>query len=329
MIHFELIEIHHNLITMTALKQTNIITITRIYDAPLAAVWDAWTVAEQVSQWWGPRGFTLSIHDRDLKSGGHWHYTMHGPEGTDYENTTQYLEVLPLQKLVYDHGGHQDRPPLFRVTAQFRELGVRTEMSMEMAFASAEIAQEMKGHIRQAGGETTWDRLGEFLAKKLTGQDVFLIARTFNAPVDQLYDMCSNPDLLAQWLPPKGATMRYLRASKPMTGSSFYEMSFGEGEPMYGLVNYFELVRPHRIAYTQQFCDATEQVVRPAFFQNWPLRMRTQIDLIQENAQVSRLTLRWTPEEATHEDILQFVNERSGMTQGWTGSFDKLEALLK
>ena len=98
---------------------------------------------------------------------------------------------------------------------------------------------------------------------------------------------------------------------------------------MYGLVDYFELTRPHRIGYTQQFCDVNEQVIRPVFFQNWPLKMRTQIELVQEDEQMSRLTLRWTPEEATQEDILQFVNERTGMTQGWTGSFDKLEALLK
>ena len=314
---------------MTSQLQSNVIVITRIYDAPLQAVWDAWTVSEQVSQWWGPRGFTLTIHDRDLKSGGHWHYTMHGPDGTDYENTTQYIEVLPLQKLVYDHGGHRDRPPLFRVTAQFKAHQGRTEMSMAMAFSSAEVAQTMKGHIRQAGGETTWDRLGEFLAKKLTGQDVFLIARAFNTSVDRLYDMCSRSDLLAQWLPPTGASMRFLRTASPLSGSSFYAMSFGDGEPMYGLVDYFELTRPHRIGYTQQFCDVNEQVIRPVFFQNWPLKMRTQIELVQEDEQKSRLTLRWTPEEATQEDILQFVNERTGMTQGWTGSFDKLEALLK
>jgi uncharacterized protein YndB with AHSA1/START domain len=139
---------------MSSLNQSNVIAIHRVYDAPLREVWDAWAVSEQICQWWGPRGFTLTVHDRDLKSGGHWHYTMHGPDGTDYENTTQYLEVLPMQKLVYDHGGHKDRPPLFRVTAQFKEHQGRTQLSMEMAFASAEVAQTMRGHIRQAGGET-------------------------------------------------------------------------------------------------------------------------------------------------------------------------------
>ena len=97
---------------------------------------------------------------------------------------------------------------------------------------------------------------------------------------------------------------------------------------MHGLINYLELSSPHRIVYTQQFCDAAEKVIRPSFFPHWPLQMHTRIELFQEDATTSRLALCWTPEQATQEDLLQFVNERSGMTMGWTGSFDKLEALL-
>lgn len=308
--------------------KSNVIAINRMYEARLEAVWEAWATAEQIYQWWGPRGFTLTVHDHDLRSGGHWHYTMHGPDGTDYENTTQYLEVVPMQRLVYDHGGHKDRPPLFRVTVEFKELQDRTEMAMELAFASAEVAHEMKGHIRQAGGETTWDRLGEFLAKKTTGQDIFLIARTFNASVERLYTMCSQPNQLSQWLAPTGASMKFIRTAGSLNETSFYEMTFNGGEPMYGLVKYRELSPSHRIVYTQQFCDANEHVIRPVFFPHWPLEMNTCIELAAEDSHTSRLTLRWTPGRATPEDLLQFVNERAGMSVGWTGSFDKLEALL-
>ncbi|MEZ6045243.1 MAG: SRPBCC domain-containing protein [Planctomycetaceae bacterium] len=55
-------------------------------------------------QWWGPRGFTLTHHSKDLRPGGTWHYTMHGPDGTDYPNMTLYHEVEKYKKLVYDHG---------------------------------------------------------------------------------------------------------------------------------------------------------------------------------------------------------------------------------
>ena len=101
---------------MAAKNKSNEIQITRVYDAPVEAVWDAWTDPEQVAQWWGPRGFTLTTHSKDLRPGGNWDYTMHGPDGTDYPNKTKYLEVEKHAKLVYDHGGNDDRPPLFRVT---------------------------------------------------------------------------------------------------------------------------------------------------------------------------------------------------------------------
>jgi len=114
---------------------------------------------------------------------------MHGPDGTDYENTTQYLEVVPLQRMVYDHGGHKDRPPLFRVTALFTERTGRTQLDMSMAFATPEIATEMRGFIKKAGGEATWDRLAEYLVKRLAGVEQFFIARTFDAPIARVYEM--------------------------------------------------------------------------------------------------------------------------------------------
>ena len=41
------------------------------------------------------------------------------------------------------------------------------------------------------------------------------------------------------------------------------------------------------------------------------------------------MTVLWEPHgKATAEEIAAFVKERGGMTQGWTGSFDKLEAAL-
>ena len=45
---------------MTATDDSNEIRITRVYDAPVALVWEAWADLEQLAQWWGPRGFTTT-----------------------------------------------------------------------------------------------------------------------------------------------------------------------------------------------------------------------------------------------------------------------------
>jgi uncharacterized protein YndB with AHSA1/START domain len=313
---------------MAARNKSNVISLTRIYDAPLEAVWEAWTNPEEVAQWWGPRGFTLTHHSRDLRTGGHWHYTMHGPDGTDFENTTQYIEVVPHQRMVYDHGGHKDRPPLFRVTALFTERDGRTQLDMSMAFATPEVATEMRGFIKKAGGEGTWDRLAEYLGKRHTGKEQFFIARSFDASIEQMYEMWSNPEHIAQWLPPTGATMRFLRAEPRVGGSSFYAMSFAGGATMYGLIKYIALEKPKLIAYTQQFCDEKERVIRPPFFKDWPETMLSTVELAAEGPDRTRVTVRWDPQDATAEDIAEFVKQRGSMTMGWTGSFDKLEALI-
>lgn len=127
---------------MTATSESGEIRILRTYDAPMQAVWDAWTDPAQVAQWWGPRGFTLTTHSKDLRSGGSWAYTMHGPDGADYPNKTLYLEVQALAKLVYDHGGNDDRPPMFRVTVVFAEADGKTRMDMCMSLPSAHAAAQ-------------------------------------------------------------------------------------------------------------------------------------------------------------------------------------------
>lgn len=312
---------------MATRNKSNVISLTRVYDAALQSVWDAWTIPEELAQWWGPRGFTLTTHSRDLRTGGHWHYTMHGPDGTDYENTTQYLEVVSMQRMVYDHGGHKDRPPLFRVTALFTEHGGRTQLDMSMAFATPEIATDMRGFIKKAGGEATWDRLAEYLGKRHADKEQFFISRTFDAAIEQVYEMWADPDHLAQWLPPTGASMRFLRAEAKVGGTSLYAMIAANGSVMYGRVSYLALEKPHRIVYTQQFCDDKEQVIEAPFFAHWPRTMLTTVELVSEAPDRTRVTLRWEPQDASAAAIAEFVKQRGSMTMGWTGSFDKLEAL--
>jgi len=313
---------------MAARNNSAVISLTRVYDAPLQSVWEAWTIPEEVAQWWGPRGFTITTHSHDLRTGGHWHYTMHGPDGTDYENTTQYLEVVPGQRMVYDHGGHKDRPPLFRVHALFTERNGRTQLDMSMTFATPEIAEQTRGFIRKAGGDSTWDRLAEYLGKHGANKEQFFITRSFDAGIEQMYEMWTDPEHMAQWLPPTGSTMRFARAEPRVGGTSFYAMTLPDGTNVYGLVRYIALEKPGRIVYTQQFCDEKEQVTRPPFFKAWPQTMLTTVELTAEGPERTRVTVRWEPQDATAADMAEFVKQRGGMTMGWTGSFDKLEGLL-
>ena len=317
---------------MSTKSKSNEIHIIRVYDAPIAAVWDAWTDPEQVAQWWGPRGFTITHHSKDLRPGGHWAYTMHGPDGTDWPTKTQYLEVEKNEKnakLVYDHGGNDTRPPLFRVTVLFSETDGKTTMEMTMALPTPEALEETRKIIKNAGGNSTWDRLAEYLQKEGTGKEKFVINRSFDVPLETMFEVWTDPKHFAQWLPPTGFTMEFKRADIRPGGSNFYLMTNGQGVNMYGRADYLEIVKPSRIVYTQQFCDEHEKLLRHPMAPTWPATMLTNVEFTAEGPDQTRVTVTWEPYgDVTREELETFIKARAGMTQGWTGSFDKLEDYL-
>ncbi|TGK00752.1 ATPase [Leptospira semungkisensis] len=139
---------------------------TRIFDAPREKVFEAWTNPEQVVHWWGPRGFTNTIHEMDVRPGGVWKFIMHGPDGVDYQNLIEYKEVVRPEKLVYSHGSNDD-PRQFEVSVTFEEEGSKTKLTMHSIFRTAEefkIKVEKFGAIEGLKG--TLDRLEEQLAKR-------------------------------------------------------------------------------------------------------------------------------------------------------------------
>lgn len=316
--------------TTMAPAKANEIRITRLYDAPLALVWEAWTDVEQAAQWWGPRGFTITTHSKDLRVGGTWVYTMHGPDGKDWPNFTRYHVVDHQARLEYDHGASsEDAKPMFRVTATFRAVSEsRTELVMSMAFASEEEARQTRLFVKAAGGNGTWDRLAEYLEREQTSREVFVINRTFEAPVARVFEAWTTPAQLAAWLPPTGMQMHASEADIRTGGRTVFSMSADEFT-MHGRIDYLRVEPVTTLEYLQVFTDATGNISRHPGAPVWPEVMHTVVTFTPEGVGETRVTLRWQAHgAASAEEIAAFVAERAGMTGGWTGSFDKLEALL-
>src|SRR4029079_5782761 len=101
----------------------NEIAATRVFDAPRELVWRMWTDPDHVIHWWGPNGFTNTIHEMDVRPGGVWRFVMHGPDGVDYQNKIIFREVVRPERLVYDHVSG----PKFHVTVTFAEQAGKTE----------------------------------------------------------------------------------------------------------------------------------------------------------------------------------------------------------
>ncbi|MBX9949726.1 MAG: SRPBCC domain-containing protein [Candidatus Obscuribacterales bacterium] len=315
---------------MPAQTQSADLKLYREYDAPLSAVWDAWSRPDEIKEWWGPRGFTITTHSREFKTGGTWKYTMHGPDKVDYENFTKYLEVDNGKKLVYDHGGTETSNALFRVTVLFSEENGKTKFDMTMTFPSPQAAATSTRFIKKAGGEATWDRLAEFLEKKVHAKEIFEINRSFDTSIDEMFNMWTAPEHMAKWVAPAGFTVKYNHIDVKNGGKAFYSMSNGKEMTMYGRCQYIEINRPDRIAYTQQFCDENENITHHPMSPTWPQSMLTTVTLTAEGPDRTRVTLTWEEDgEWSAEEMETFINARAGMTAGWTGSLDKLEEYLE
>ena len=146
---------------MTSTADREIVT-TRVLDAPRERVWKAWTDREQVAQWWGPNGFTSTIHEMDLRPGGVWRFVMHGPDGTDYKNKIIYDEIVKPERLSYLH----ESGPKFHATATFDEQGGKTTVTTRMLFDTVEERDRtVKVFGAVEGAKQTLGRLAEHVAK--------------------------------------------------------------------------------------------------------------------------------------------------------------------
>lgn len=92
---------------------------------------------------------------------------------------------------------------------------------------------------------------------------------------------------------------------------------------------YVEIKRPERIVYKQQFCDENEKLSRHPMAPTWPATKLTVVTFASEGPDRTRVTVTWEPYgEVTAEERATFVSAKGGMTQGWGGSFDKLDDYL-
>jgi len=94
---------------------TKRITLERVYQADLQDVWDLWTTKDGIESWWGPGGFTVTVHTIDLRPGGELLYAMTAIDPPQVafmkkagmpitqECRITFTEVVPLQRLAYIH----------------------------------------------------------------------------------------------------------------------------------------------------------------------------------------------------------------------------------
>ncbi len=154
----------------------------------------------------------------------------------------------------------------------------------------------------------------------------FIISRVFNASVDVIFEMWSDPKHVGQWLAPNGGKTHFKKAEIRAGGMSHYYIETPIGK-MWGKIAYREVQKPTKLVYVQSFSDENENITRHPMMPNFPREMLTTV-LFEDVGAKTKLTLTWVPINATAEEWAAFESAKGGMSQGWGGSFKQLDAYL-
>jgi uncharacterized protein YndB with AHSA1/START domain len=137
------------------------ILMTRTFDAPRAAVFEAWTKAEHVKHWWDPSGVPLAVCEIDLRPNGTFRW-VNSAQGAEHSFTGTYREITAPERLVFTVKIFPPRPdPL--ATLLFSEDGSKTKLSMRIQCNSKEDRDALLQMRIDVGTGQTLENLAEYL----------------------------------------------------------------------------------------------------------------------------------------------------------------------
>lgn len=151
------------------------LVVTRLIDAPRERVFAAWTDAEEVKGWWGPRTFTTPVVTVDLRPGGESHLAMESPEGDRFWCKGIFLDIeAPARYLAtcffsneeggkiepVDFGMPAGWPSETLIEVTFDDVDGKTRLTMRNIGLTEEMIEAVQ--CRQGWNES-FDRLEEYL----------------------------------------------------------------------------------------------------------------------------------------------------------------------
>lgn len=139
-------------------------TTSREIPAGVEQVFAAFSHPERLARWWGPAGFTNTFDVCEFKTGGHWSFVMHGPDGRNYPNESVFEEIEPPGKIIIQHVSE----PKYRLTVILAPSASGTLVSWSQAFESAKAASRLE-HIVVPSNEQNLDRLTAEVLRKPGG----------------------------------------------------------------------------------------------------------------------------------------------------------------
>jgi uncharacterized protein YndB with AHSA1/START domain len=160
-------------------------------------------------------------------------------------------------------------------------------------------------------------------------QSDFVITRVFDAPREKVWRCFTEPERMKEWFGPKGSTVVASNMDLRVGGTYHGALRAGDGPVMWAKFVYREVVPPQRLAWEHSFSDEAGGLTRHPLSPTWPLKLLTTVTFEDAGAGTTKLTLRWSPLEASEEEQKTFDAAHDSMRGGWGGSFEQLENYLR
>lgn len=134
--------------------------VVKTVKAPVELVWQVWTDPVHIAKWWGPNDHTNTIHVMDLREGGEWKLTMHGPDGQSYPNRSIFKEIIPFKKISFEHFN-----PHFITTVLFESGDEETRIEWSSLFDTVEYLKILINTFKaDEGQKQNIEKLERYLA---------------------------------------------------------------------------------------------------------------------------------------------------------------------
>ena len=155
----------------------------------------------------------------------------------------------------------------------------------------------------------------------------FVISRVFDAPREIVWRAWTDCEELMKWFGPKGSSIPHAKLDLRPGGIFHYAMRTQDGHEMWGKWVFREIVAHEKLVMISSFSDAQGGITRHPMSANWPLETLS-TTTFEEQGGKTKLTVRWTPWNASDSERKTFAEAHSSMQQGWGGTFEQLAAYL-
>src|SRR6266540_760071 len=147
---------------MAARSDELTLEMKRVLPAAPSIVFGAFSDANELAKWWGPKGFTTPSLEFDPHVGESYRIEMQPPEGDSFYLTGEFREVDPPARLAYTFVWEDPDPDDVEtlVDLSFRDLGESTEV----AFTQGPFKTEARRALHRDGWTDCFDKLERLIS---------------------------------------------------------------------------------------------------------------------------------------------------------------------